>query len=85
MQEQLQAGHDPESLKPRMNRMIALEKNPFLRLAPLFVKDLVLELADRCPSRETTTTVSNLGRIAVDERLVPYVRDINILTSTNWA
>ena len=66
-----------------MNRMIALEKNPFLRLAPLFVKDFVLEFADRLAVRETTTTVSNLGRIAIDEQLAPFVRDINVLTSTN--
>ena len=80
---QLQTATQAENLKPRMNRMIALEKNPFLRLAPLFVKDFVLEIADRLAMRETTTTVSNLGRIAIDGQLAPYVRDINVLTSTN--
>lgn len=82
VQEQLRVATDPESLKPRMNRMIALEKNPLLRLAPLFVKDALLELASRFTARETTTTLSNLGRITVDARVEPYVRDINLLTST---
>ncbi|MFR8009787.1 MAG: phthiocerol/phthiodiolone dimycocerosyl transferase family protein, partial [Gordonibacter urolithinfaciens] len=59
VQEQLRVATDPESLKPRMNRMIALEKNPLLRLAPLFVKDALLELASRFTARETTTTLSN--------------------------
>ena len=61
VQEQLRVATDPESLKPHMNRMIALEKNPLLRLAPLFVKDALLELASRFTARETTTTLSNLG------------------------
>ncbi|WP_080802724.1 alcohol acetyltransferase [Arabiibacter massiliensis] len=79
---QLKEAVKPENLKPRMNRMIALEKNPLLRLAPLFVKDAILELADRISARETTTTVSNLGRIELDGRIAPYVRDMNLLTST---
>lgn len=82
VQEQLKAGCDPEVLKRRMNTTIALEKNPALRLVPLFVKDLVLEIADRVVARSTTATVSNIGAIRLDERLVPYVRDLNILTST---
>lgn len=79
---QLKGVVDREHLKLRMNQMIALEKNPVLRFAPLFLKDLVLAIADRTVARQTTTTVSNLGAIRLDERLAPYVRDIDILTST---
>ena len=82
VQAQLKEGAQAEQLKARMNRMIALEKNPLLRLAPLFVKDTLLELADRVAARDTTTTVSSLGSIRVDERVAPHLRDINILTST---
>ncbi|MEG0375143.1 MAG: hypothetical protein RR672_05865, partial [Raoultibacter sp.] len=80
--DQLKVVTEAESLKPRMNRMIALEKSPLLRVAPLFVKDLALEFGDWMASRGTTTTVSNLGKIDVDERLAPYIRNLNILTST---
>lgn len=83
VQAQLKVATKAENLKSRMNRMIALEKNPLLRLAPLFVKDLVLGLADWLVARETTTTVSSLGAIRIDERLSPFVRTINVLTSTN--
>ena len=83
VQAQLKVATEAENLKSRMNRMIALEKNPLLRLAPLFVKDLVLGLADWLVARETTTTVSSLGPIRIDERLAPFVRTINVLTSTN--
>lgn len=80
--EQLKFATQAEQLKARMNRMIALEKNPALRISPLLAKDLFLNLADRITSRETTTTVSNLGKIRFDERVASYLRDINILTSS---
>lgn len=79
---QLKAATETEQLKSRMNRMIALEKNLLLRFAPLFVKDIALDIANRFVTRETTTTVSNLGRIDIADELRPYIRDINILTST---
>ena len=82
MNAQLKAGTRPDHLKLRMNRMVELEKNPLLRFAPLFMKDLVLGIADAISARGTTATVSNIGAIRIDERLVPYVRDFNILTST---
>ena len=73
---------EPEHLKLRMNAMVALEKNPLLRFAPLLLKDFALMLADRAVAGQTTTTVSNLGAIRLDARLAPFVRDVNILTST---
>ena len=82
VQNQLKTAVQAENLKPRMNHMIALEKNPALRFAPLFVKDIGLEIADWVATRETTTTVSSLGAIELDENIAPYVREINILTST---
>jgi hypothetical protein len=41
----------------------------------------VLELARFIADRETTTTVSNLGRITLDERLARHVRSVSFLTT----
>lgn len=69
-------------LKMRMNQMVKLEKNPFLRMAPLFLKDAVLELAARIADRKVTSTLSSLGRISLEPDAEPYVQGIEILTST---
>jgi hypothetical protein len=82
MNAQIKEATEAESLKPRMNRMIALEKSPFLRFAPLFLKDMVLEFADFLARKGTTTTVSNLGQIGFDAQFAPFVRNLNVLTST---
>jgi hypothetical protein len=80
---QLKVATAVDELKGRMNRMISHTKNPLFRLSPLFVKDFVLGCADRLNGRATTTTVSNLGQIDIDERLACFIQDINILTSTS--
>lgn len=80
--QQLKEATTIERLRPRLDRALAVEKNAFLRFAPLFVKDNILELADWLVEREMTTTVSNLGQIKIDERMAPYVRDINLLSTT---
>lgn len=82
MHAQLKEATDPDRLKLRMNRMVALEKNPLLRFAPMPLKDLVLEIASRANERSATTTISNLGVIRLDARIAPYVRNLNVLTST---
>lgn len=72
----------PEVLKRRMNRMIKLEKNPALRIAPVFLKDLVLDVAARIADRDVTTTASNLGRVSMPEGVQPYLESVIVLTST---
>lgn len=78
---QLKEGARLESMKPRMNRMIALEKNAALRYAPLFVKDFVLELADRLNAGSVTATLSSIGKISLDENARPFVKNVNAMTS----
>lgn len=82
VQQQILAGCTADAMKGRMNRMVALEKNPILRKAPLFVKDLALALGARITARETTTTVSSLGRVELPASAAPYVRSVSVLTST---
>lgn len=82
VQEQLARATEAPALKRRMMRMVKLEKNPFLRVAPLLLKDAVLGLASRLSEGEVTTTVSSLGVIALPDAAAPYVRSVSVLTST---
>lgn len=82
VQEQMHHAATREQLEKRMNQMIALERNPFLRVAPLFLKDLVLGCAARIANRDITAAVSSLGRITFSDEVDPHVRNINLQTST---
>ncbi|MDR2197636.1 MAG: hypothetical protein LBO07_06720 [Coriobacteriales bacterium] len=82
VQAELKTVTTAQHLKPRMYQMIRLEKNPLLRLSPRIAKDVAIDFAARLARRESTATVSNLGRIDIDERIAKYLCDINVLTST---
>lgn len=82
VQHQIKEAARAEQLEKRMNKMISLERNPFLRFAPLFLKDLVLELATRIAARDITSAVSSLGRISFGDETDRYVRSVTVLTST---
>ena len=82
VQMQISAATQPEALKERMNRMIGIEKNPVLRVAPVFVKDVALDFANLMETKKTTMTVSNLGVVRFPKGPAAYIRDINVLTST---
>ncbi|MDR2106665.1 MAG: hypothetical protein LBP24_04595 [Coriobacteriales bacterium] len=81
-QAELKSVTTTQKLMPRMCRMIRFEKNLFMRLSPRIAKDVAIDLAGRLARRESTATVSSLGRIDIDERIAEYLCDINILTST---
>lgn len=82
VQAQIAANCTSDAVQGRMNRMIGLEKNAALRLAPLFLKDIALELAARITARDVTTTVSSLGRIELPVNAAPFVRSVSVLTSS---
>lgn len=81
IQNQLRTGTSLDNLKKRMNQMIALEKNPFLRFAPVFLKDQVLKIAGKITARDVTGTVSSLGVINFPEYALDHIEDINVTTS----
>lgn len=83
VQAQLASATEPPALKRRMMRMIKLEKNPCLRIAPLILKDAVLGLAARASEKEVTTTTSSLGVIRLPDAATPYVRGMSVLTTTS--
>ncbi len=81
-QRQITDATRPDNIKLRMNSMIRLEKNPLVRVAPVFLKDLGLGVARSQEGRGVTCAVSNLGRVVLDGAVAAHVRDVNILTST---
>lgn len=82
VQAQIASATEAPALKRRMNRMIKLEKNPLLRVAPLVLKDAVLGLAAKMAEDEVTTTTSSLGVIRLPDAATSFVKGVSVLTST---
>ncbi len=83
VQAQIVQAVKPDMIKRRMNRMVKLEKSPFLRFAPVFLKDAALNFADLVSARDVTSAFSNLGIIKMPPAATPYIRAMNVMTSTS--
>jgi NRPS condensation-like uncharacterized protein len=72
----------PENLAARMNSFSAIEHNAFARVVPLFLKNFVLGIAGRLGARESTGSISNIGRITMPEGFERYIRMFDVFIST---
>jgi NRPS condensation-like uncharacterized protein len=63
-----------DNLRGHMNRLSALEHNPFMRVVPLVLKDYVLGFANYLNNRGITASLSNVGKITITKELAPYIQ-----------
>lgn len=82
VQDQIKKAAVTEELEKRMNRMISIEKNPFIRNAPLFLKDAALAFGDLMNAREITCAVSSVGKVSFGEEVDAHVESAGFLTSS---
>jgi len=71
-----------EHLQNRLNKLLRLEHNFFVRLIPLALKNLFMSAAYSISMREITASVSNLGRVHMPDEAAPYIRLFDAFTST---
>ena len=64
-----------KALAVRLSTNVASERNPLLRITPLFMKNLILRLVyDMVGDRYNSATLSNLGLIKLPEQMEVYVK-----------
>jgi len=64
----------PETFQGSINANVYAEKNPFVRILPLFIKKMLLSIiGTRLGARLETATLSNVGIITLPESLTPWV------------
>ena len=72
-----------ENLFKKMNKFATIEHNFLIRLIPLFIKNVILKIANQISSRNITTSVSNLGVITVPDMMQSYIESFEVFVSTN--
>lgn len=71
-----------EGLEQRVSQYMKLERNPLLRVFPLEIKNLAMQLAVQLAKSEVTAVYSNLGVIKMPEEYSAYLQRIGAFTST---
>ncbi|MBQ5332248.1 MAG: hypothetical protein J6K92_03165 [Oscillospiraceae bacterium] len=71
-----------EKLAVRMNSLAALEHNPFVRIAPLPLKNRVLRIARHITVKGETSVISNVGRIQMPQQFDELIKSFSVFVST---
>ena len=72
-----------EEISCRMNDLVRLEKNPFLRAVPLEIKNLFLMAGTTLGGRSVTAVYSNIGRIQMPPEYERYIKRFGFFASTD--
>lgn len=70
-----------ENLSKKISYNVAPQKNIFVRFTPLFLKNLLLKYTYVNSTKANTTTVTNLGKIDVENEYKDYIEDFGVLLS----
>lgn len=71
-----------ERLGQRMNSLMGLELNPILRLIPLQLKNIGMQLGAQLAKKDVTAIFSNLGNIILPDEYAAHVLRFGVFTST---
>lgn len=70
-----------EHLEKLFSYNVSNQKSMFLRMVPLFMKNIAMKYIYRTSARANTTTITNLGVIDVDENYASYIKDFYVILS----
>lgn len=75
-----------EILDAMLTANVKTEKNPILKITPLFLKDFAIQLAyKKIGDNLHTTTISNLGIISLPPSVQKYVKDFTFTLGTSFS
>lgn len=72
-----------ENMTDNLNSLYSLERNFFVRIAPLFLKDIALKIAYENSAQKSTAILSNVGIIKMPVDVASYIRSFDVCTGTN--
>lgn len=72
-----------EFLENQLDQQSTIENKIWAKLAPLALKQIALRIVYKKSLTEITGTISNIGKIELDEEYKPYIRAFDICSSTS--
>ena len=79
--EKLNENLKDENIKQHMYKLASIEHNYFIKLIPLFLKDIILALTNKFLLKKSTITISNLGQIKVNQKLENKISHFDVFMS----
>ena len=74
IQKSLKSQIQKDNLEELFSSSVSNQKNKFLRMIPLFIKNLVMRVAYNQSALAHTTTITNVGYVQVEPAYEPYIK-----------
>ena len=81
VQKELKKQITQENLEKMIAYNVSNQKNYALRIVPLFLKKPAIKFVYLMSAKATTTTITNMGQMMVDEAYRPYIKRFQIILS----
>lgn len=81
--EQFKSKLTRDNIKKYLARDVKLGTNMAIRLVPLAIKKAFMKYMSKMVNQSTTTTLSNIGPIQIEEKYKKYIDNIFVLVSTS--
>ena len=83
--EQIKIGLSKERLDTLIHDNVKIEKNWFMKIVPLFLKDLVIKMSYvKLGENLQTGDISNLGIVELPTSAIPYVKEFNVCLAPTY-
>jgi len=83
VKDSLRSQINKEHLEELFSYNVSNQKNIFLRSVPFFIKKLAMKFVYRSSAKAGTTTLTNIGNIAIDEEYKKYIRRFAAMISVS--
>ncbi len=73
---------ETDYIESQMNKFAALEHNFLVKFIPLFIKNFILKTSAFIIDKESTCSLSNVGKVDLPEEFAPYIKRFSVFIST---
>lgn len=70
-----------EQLDKQLIHFMSIERNLLARIVPLSLKDLVIQIADKLGEKKITSSISNVGKVVLNEEFKDYIKQFSVCVS----
>lgn len=71
-----------ENMEQKISSQVKMERHPIVRVCPLFIKDIIVNMLFTVSQKRRTIALSNVGKITMDPRLEKYIDYFDVFNSS---
>jgi len=72
-----------ENMQQKIASQVKMERHPIVRVCPLILKDLIMNILQRVSMKRRTITLSNVGKVKMQPELAKFIEMFDVFNSSS--